>query len=188
MAASSLALTVRSVGDNIITSTSMAFVVSRISELRTNQNPITTASVTEAGDGSNQLSTWKIYGTGDKLYWGLWAIAGTDYAVALYADATHTKMVAYGHYDSSGATGTIYGTPKNESGISFSVAYNYSGDDTGVANTVQCTTFVDSKDLELPGATQFLYDMGSDYHIKYTVDETVSSINASIDGDSQSSL
>ncbi len=185
MAAASISLTVRSVNDVVITATAQDFIVARMTAIQANQNLDTTPSVTEVGDASTQLSAWSISGTGDKLYWGLWVISGTNYAVALYRDSAHKVMLAYGERDAGGAAGTIYGTPKNESGIYFQVTYAYSADDVDAANTVQCTTFTSEKDLELPGTTQFMYDVGGTNFVKYTVDETTSSINAAIDGDSQ---
>lgn len=185
MAASSLALTVRSVNDVIITAETRTFITSRITELKTNANPATTMSVTEVGDGSNQLSLWKIYGTGEKMYWTLQNTASNTYAVTLYS-AMGGRKLAYGYLvTGGGTTGTIYGSPVNESGVSFSVYFSYSADDTGSTNSVQCTTFSDALDPELPGATQFMYDMGNGYLVKFTVDETVTSINASISGDNQ---
>ncbi len=181
MAASSLSLTVRSVNDVIITTETRPFITERITELKANANPATTMSVTEAGDTGSQLATWKIYGTGEKLYWQLTA-AGAGHQVALFKGQNGLLKVAQG---SIAGNGLIILDPVNQSGISGEVTLTWSAADADNSNTVQCTTFTDSTDPELPGSTQFMYDMGNGYIVKFTVDETVTAINTAIAGDNQ---
>jgi hypothetical protein len=148
-----------------------------------NQNTLTTPTVTEAGDGSNQLSAWEIYGAnGQTLGWEL-TKSGSDVTVQLFSNTYHTLCVATGTLIGSD-NGTIMLYPKNESGISAKVTVAYTADDVAAANTVTVANFVATKDLQLPGVTQFTYEESDSRKVKYTVDETVSAISAAINGDS----
>jgi hypothetical protein len=173
-----ISLTVRSVNDATIDSTTQAVVVKNIYSLQANQNAYTTPSVTEAGDTGGQLASWSLSGTGELLYWKLTNPSGTDHYVTLYKGSQGGYAVAQGYVTGNGV---IYGSPLNESGIYFAVTLTYSGEDTDNANTVQLTTFIDQKDLELPGNTQITYLSGNEI-TKITVDETLSAIVIMVNG------
>ncbi len=150
-------------------------------EIVANKNAATTMSVTEAGDSANQLSSWALYGTGDLLYWKL-SNSGTTRTVSLYRGQNGAWPVATG---SVSGDGIIYGSPLNQSGVSFEVTVAYSADDTDNSNTVQCTTYQDALDLELPGSAQFTYEEADGHISKYTVTETVAAINTAIENETE---
>jgi len=144
-----------------------------------NLNTLTADAVTEAGDASNQLSAWTLFGSGvQTLGWEL-TDSGGDYTVALFSNTNHDKVVATGTRTGNGA---LFLYPVNGSGISGSVTIAYSADDIDAANTVKITSYVATQDLQLPGVTQFEYLKDDGHLIKYTVDETVSAINTTING------
>ena len=180
MGASTVSLTVRSIDNTALASSLTAlFVVERMGLIIANQNTLTADAVTEAGDASNQLSAWTLFGSGTQtLGWEL-TDSGGDYTVALFSNTNHDKVVATGTRTGNGA---LFLYPVNDSGISGSVTIAYSGDDIDAANTVKITSFVATNDLQLPGNTQFEYLKDDGQVIKYTVDETVSAINTAIDG------
>lgn len=171
-------LTVRSKnGQNLDSATPKVFVVEKLGTVQANQNPFTSASVTEAGDASNQMSAWVLNGTPDKLYWTLALNAAGDREVSLYRDSTHNALVARG---SKTGDGIVYFYSKNESGIFGNVTVAYSVADGDVANTVQQVNFGAMADTQLYGESQFDYTETNGAISMYTVDETYATIQATI--------
>lgn len=180
MPATLINLTVRSKNSaTYTTATTQDFVVDRMGEIVANKNAATTASVTEAGDTANQLSSWSLTGTGNILYWKL-SNSGSDRTVTLYRGQNGALPVATGTVNGDGI---IYGQPLNQSGIYFTVTVAYSADDADNGNTVQLTTFEASYDIELPGNSQFSYEEADGHISKYTVDETLTQIATEINND-----
>lgn len=182
MGASTVTLTVRSINGGVLpTSVQATFNVAKITQLTANLNPYTAKSVTEAGDAANQLSAWELYGAKSaRLGWELTDAAG-DRTVKLFSNANHDKVVAQGTRTGNGAV-ILYSA--NESGISGKVTIAYSADDVDAANLVYDPNYVAENDTQLPGATQFAYEESDSRRVKYTVNESVSAINAAINGDS----
>lgn len=105
---------------------------------------ISAATVTEAGDASNQLSLWSISGATSSntnafvLYWKLVDAAGTR-TVSVYknSDGAAGNLVAEGSRVGDGA---ITLAAQNASGLTGAVTVAYSGDDTTLAaNTLTLT-------------------------------------------------
>lgn len=182
MGASTVQLTVRSINGGVLaTAIQATFSVDRITQLMANQNLYTAKSVTEAGDAANQLSAWELYGAKSaRLGWELTDATG-DRTVRLFSNTNHDKVVAEGTRTGDGAV-ILYS--KNESGITGKVTIAYSADDIDAANLVYDPNYIAENDTQLPGVTQFSYEESDSRRVKYTVDESVSSINASINGDS----
>ena len=181
MGASSVLLTVRSINNGVLASAiQMNFVVDRMTIMMANQNALTTPTVTEAGDTANQLSAWEIYGANaSTLGWELTNVS-SDRTVKLFSDTYHTNCVATGTRTGDGVL-MLY--PVGDSRVSGKVTIAYSADDVDHANTVTVANFVATKDLQLPGVTQFTYEEADGRKVKYTVDETVSAIALAINGD-----
>jgi hypothetical protein len=100
---------------------------------------VVNAEVTEAGDASDQLSSWVINGVTSSntdtfvLYYKL-TNAGSVRTVTIYKDSAGTEEVATGSVTNDG---TITLSASNDSGITGWVTVAYSGDDTTVsANTL----------------------------------------------------
>lgn len=182
----SIVLTVNSVNNVALDTTmNMLFDTDNMRGVRDNQNLNTGITVTEAGDTSNQMSSWSfdsgVY-DGAVFYWGL-TNSGTTRTVSIYSGSTRTNLIAQGSATiANGNAGTVFLTPKNESNVFGSLTVTIGGgggvDDTDVANTLTITGFVNSTDLQIPGATQFEYLEFDEVKTKYTVTETVSQINA----------
>lgn len=180
MGATTVNLTVRSINNTVLTtSLNATFVVDRMGLIIANQNTLTTATVTEAGDTANQLSVWELYGSaGQTLGWELVQVAG-DNTVTLFTNTNHDVVVATGTRTGNGIL-KMY--PVGDYNVSGSVTIAYSADDIDAANTVTVANYVATKDLQLPGNTQFEYLKDDGQVIKYTVDETTTAINTAING------
>lgn len=177
------------VSENNVNCTSYAtiFDTDLMSNIRANQNPATTPTFTEAGDTGGVFTLWNFSSPSGKLFDGqvlYWVFenSGTTRTVRIYSNSTRTNLVAEGtRVIANGANATIFLREMNESGIEGSVLATIGGggatDDTDVANTITITNIYDNSDLELAGATQFIYETPDEIKIKYTVSETVAQIN-----------
>lgn len=106
--------------------------------------PSSILNVDEAGDGSNQLSSWGIYGANEtntnglKLYWSL-SNSGTTRTINLYKDTAKASQVATG---SRVGDGVITITASNASGITGVVTVAYTIDDVDSANILTLNQFL----------------------------------------------
>lgn len=124
---------------------------------------ITGPTVTEAGDASNQMSSWVINGAtaGETnsfvLYWTL-TDSGGDRTVNVYKDSGGSNLVATG---TRTGDGSVTLTEQNSSGITGSVTVAYSGDDTTTsANTLTLTYTLTKKGTTTFAQNRF-YTQGS---------------------------
>jgi hypothetical protein len=108
------------------------------------------AAPTEAGDASNQLSAWQIYGANagntdaGVLYWNL-TNSGTTRTVSLYSDSGKSALVARG---TRSGNGDIYLNTQTNSGLRGFVTVAYTTDDTDSANTLTIDELADSFGVE----------------------------------------
>lgn len=183
---STVSLNVVSEGNVNCTSYASLFDTDKMSGIRANQNPATTPTFTEAGDTQNIMSAWSFTSPAGKLFDGqvlYWTIenAVTVRTVRIYSNSTRTNLVAEGTRTiANGANAVIFLREVNESGIEGSVLVTIGGgganDDTDVANTITIANIYANSDLELAGATEFIYQTPDELRVKYTVTETISQI------------
>lgn len=148
-----------------------------------NLNPYTAQSVTEAGDGSNQLASWIIY-TQDNVpyYWTLTNSAGVR-TVNIYQDSAHMVLLATGYRTGDGIL--FFKEWTDYFMFHGQVTVTYSADDTGVGNMIQNTNLADQENAGLYGESEFMW--GHQWRgilEKFTVNETVDQINQKIAGTS----
>lgn len=174
------------------TSYESIFDTSNMAGIQANQNTATTPTFTEAGDIQGIFTLWNLTSDSGKIfenqivYWTLTNVA-TVRTVRIYSNATRTALVAEGTRTiANGANATIWLREANESGIYGSVLCTIAGggavDDTDVANTITITNIAANSDLELAGATEFVYVEPDERKVKYTVTETPAQILALADG------
>ena len=184
---STVVLNVVSEGNVNCTSYASIFDTDKMYEIRANQNAATTPTFAEAGDTQGIFTLWNFESPSGKLfdnqvlYW-VFENSGTTRTVRIYSNSTRTMIVAEGtRVIANGANATIFLREENESGIYGSVlctiAAGGATDDTDVANTITVTNIYANSDLELAGATQFIYETPDELKMKYTVTETVAQIN-----------
>lgn len=96
-------------------------------------------AMTVAGDTAAQTSGWKLSGaTGTAtFYWRLTATAGTA-TIGVYADSAFTQLLSQGTAPSTGAQ-TVTLIEQNNSGITGSVSFSYTADDTDSGNILTVT-------------------------------------------------
>ncbi len=174
------------------TSYESIFDTSNMAGIQANQNGATTPTFTEAGDAQNVFTLWNLTSESGKIfenqivYWTLTNV-GNVRTVRIYTNATRTALAAEGSATiANGANATIWLREANESGIIGSVLCTVAGggavDDTDVANTITITNIAADSDLELAGATEFVYIEADERKVKYTVTETPDQILALADG------
>lgn len=188
-----ISLTVRSINNKNVGSYTGTFVVEKMGSARANLNETTAMIITEAGDTGNVMGIWSLYGDryseNQVLYWSVETatdLGTTVRRVRLYSNSTRTRIVAEGTATiADNASGTVYFTQKNDSGISGSVPVTIGGggltDDTDAANTLTLTNVTVQTNLQLNGKSEFMYTDGVERRTKITVDETVAEIQALID-------
>jgi hypothetical protein len=182
-------LTVRSVDNYRIASTTKTFVATKLGVPANNNNASSSITITDAGDTSSQVSGWALYGyaaVNRVLYWSL-ANSGTPTTirtVQIYSNSSFKSLVAEGSATiGNSSSGTVYLAEKNESGIygKLTVTIGLAGvDDKDAANTLTISGYTQTRNLQLPGVSEFIYyEKGmQSVGTKYTVDESVSSIFA----------
>jgi hypothetical protein len=146
-----------------------------------NLNPYTAQSVTEAGDGANQLASWILYTQDNATYYWTLTNATTTRTVNIYLDSQHTVLLATG---SRVNDGVIFFQPYTDHfQISGQVTVTYSADDVGVANTIRNTNLNAQRSLGLYGETEFVWGHSHRGIMeKFTVNESVETINQKISG------
>ena len=178
-------LNVLSYGNKNITTYVGSFTIAKISDLKDNLNLASVIVATEVGDTNNVMSDWAIDGNireGQVMYWSVETVTGTTRRVRLYSNAAKTNMVAEGTMViANNANNTVFLTEIRESGISGSVLLTIGAslvDDTDVANTLTFTVVTAESNLQLIGASQFMYTDGVNHKSKVTVLESVVAVQA----------
>jgi hypothetical protein len=161
------------------------FDTMNMSGIQANQSLSGSPTMTEAGDTAAQMSNWTIYGPvtdGTTLYWAF-TFSGTTRNVRVYRNSTFTDLLCEGSATiANGNAGTVYLRTKNESGFYGQVTVTIAGGgattDADPANTLTYSGVVSYFDLNLPGASEFAYELPNENVVKYTVTETPDQIIA----------
>lgn len=175
--------TVESIDEvNLATPLTMNFIIDHVaSPIMDNQNPYSAAAFTEVGDGAGQMSSWFLSGMGTEVYAWTLTFDGTLYWVNLYADLGHTTLVAQGSRTT--ANGVVYFKPYTDFyTLAGQVTIAYTVDDADAANEIYCNNLAATETQGLLGSSEFMYKENHGLLVKYTVNETVSAIDALING------
>jgi len=174
----SIPLNVLSYNNKNLTTYEGSFVVSKMNDLRANQNESSDITITVGTAGVT--TDWKVYGNlqeGQVLYWWLETVSGTTRRVRIYSNSSKTNIIAEGTAAiADDAAGNIIFLPLHESGISGQVTVTITGSLTDQGNTL---TFIDvtaESNLQIDGNSQFMYQDGKERLVKVTVLETVAAI------------
>lgn len=120
---------------------------------------VSSIQVAEAGDASNQMSSWVISGAtssntnGFLLYWKLTDSGGTR-TVNIYKDSAGSNLVASG---SRVGDGSVTLSASGGSGITGSVTVAYSGDDTTVSANILTLSYTLTKKSTTTWAQNHFY-------------------------------